>query len=241
MLPKIDLPIYELKLPSNGKTVRVRPFIVKEEKLLLIALESNDNQEIINTTKQIINNCLIDEDVNVDSLPFFDIDYLFIALRAKSIGESIDIKFTCNNTLPDGNPCGATFPSKIDISNYKVNKDESIKNEIFMPNDIMVKMKYPNYTTMKLIMDNDTIINKKVGVISNSIELIKQKDKIYTTKDLTKNELVEFVENLTQENFKKLEYFVDHFPSFVIKTSAKCSKCKYKHELEYKDFTSFFV
>jgi hypothetical protein len=241
MIPKIDLPIYELKLPSTGKAVKVRPFIVKEEKLLLIAAESNDNTEIIETTKQVINNCLVGDNVNIETLPFFDVDYLFIALRAKSVGEAIDIKFTCNNVLPDGNPCGANFPAKIDIANCKVIKNNSIKPEIYMPNDTMVKMKYPNYTTMKLIMGNSLIINKKINIIVGSIDLIKQKDKIYTNKDLSKEELIQFVEGLTQEHFKKLEEFVDNFPSFVITTKAKCSKCQFKHELEYREFTSFFV
>ena len=154
MLPKIDLPIYELTLPSTGKKVKVRPFLVKEEKLLLMALESDDDLEIVNTTKQIINNCIVSEKIDVNTLPFFDVDYLFIALRAKSIVEKVDIKYTCKNVV-DGQTCGSSFNAEIDVSNVKIIKDETVPNVIDLKNNVKVKMKYPSYTTMKLIMDNE--------------------------------------------------------------------------------------
>ena len=113
-LPKIDLPVYELKLPSNNKQVKIRPFLVREEKLLLMAVESNDESEIINTTKQVINNCLIDSDVNIDALPFFDVDYMFVFLRAKSVGDNVEVQLTCNNETPEG-ICGNRFPAMVDI------------------------------------------------------------------------------------------------------------------------------
>jgi hypothetical protein len=242
MIPKVDLPIYELTLPSNGKKIRIRPFIVKEEKLLLMAVESNDEKTIIDTTKQILNNCVIDgQDFNIDKLPFFDIDYLFISLRAKSIGESVDINYTCNNITGSGNRCGNTFPAKIDVSNCSVIKDDTISKDIQLSSKMLVKMKYPNYTTMKLILENDNIINKKINIIAGSIEMIQDGDNVYTSKDFTKQELVEFIENLTQEQYRRLEYFVDNFPSFVITSQATCDACGYTHKLEYKDFASFFV
>ena len=240
-LPKIDLPTYEIKLPSNGKKVRIRPFLVKEEKLLLMAIESGDDIEIINTTKQIINNCLIDHDVNVETLPFFDVDYLFIALRAKSVGESIEIKFTCNNVLPDTNICGKTFPAKIDISNCSIVKDDSISNMIDLGKGIKIKMKYPNYTTMKMILDNDTIMNKQINIIAGSIDQVIDGETVHTTKDLTKEEIINFVENLTKEQYTKLENFINNFPTFEVKSAATCDKCGFDHQLSYSDFTSFFV
>lgn len=240
MLPKIDVPTYTLKLPSNGKEVTIRPFLVKEEKLLLMALESSDENEIIRTTKQVINNCLIDSDIKIDSLPFFDIDYLFIALRAKSVGESIEIKFTCNNEVEDKR-CGAVFPANIDIANCEVVISPDISKEVRISGNMMIKMKYPSYTAMKTIMDNDNDMNKKIRIIANSIELVQDKDKIYTTKDLSIEEITAFIENLTQDQFKKLEVFVDNFPSFVITSEAKCVKCGFDHKLRYNEFTSFFI
>ena len=181
-LPKIDLPIYEIQLPSNSKKIKIRPFIVREEKLLLMAIESQDDMEIINTTKQIINNCIIDSTINIESLPFFDVDYLFIALRAKSVGESIEIKFTCNNVVND-QICNKVFPAKIDIANVSIVKDDSISNMIDLGKGACIKMKYPNYTTMKMILDNDNIMNKQINIIAGSIEQIVNGQNVYTTKD----------------------------------------------------------
>jgi hypothetical protein len=212
---------------------------VKEEKLLLMAIESNDVNEIINITKQVINNCLIDTDINVDTLPFFDIDYLFISLRAKSIGESIDVKFTCNNYINDI-VCGNVFNAKIDIANCEIVKDDTIKNIIDIGKNIKIKMKYPNYSIMKTILDNNNVLKKQMNIIASCVDQIIDGEKINTSKDFTKEELFEFLEGLTKEQYMKLEEFINNFPSFVIKTKAKCGKCGYEHNLIYDDFTSFF-
>lgn len=239
-IPEITLPTYKVKLPSSGKEVTIRPFTVKEEKLLLMALQSQDERDIINTTKQVITNCLVNGDIKVDSLPFFDVDYLFIALRGKSVGETVDVSFKCNNTV-DGNTCGNIFDTKIDIANVKMIKDDTIDPKIKVSPTILVKMRYPNYQDMKIIMDSDTELNKKIHMIVASIEYIQEKEKVYTLKDMTRDELYKFVEGLTQDQFKKLEYFVDNLPTFVVTANAKCKKCGFNHSLEYNDFTSFFV
>lgn len=112
-LPKIELPTYELTIPSNGDVIKVRPFTVKEEKLLLIAAESKDANEIISTVKQVINNCIIEGAVDINKSPFFDIDYIFIFLRAKSVSETVPMRMTCNNVLEDGTTCGNMFPKTL--------------------------------------------------------------------------------------------------------------------------------
>ena len=205
-----------------------------------MAVESQDEKEIINVTKQVINNCLIDSDVNIETLPFFDVDYLFIALRAKSVGEHIEVKFTCNNTHEDKR-CGYIFPAQIDISNCIIKKDESITSNINIGKGCMVRMKYPNYTTMKTILDDDSMMDKKIRIIASSIDSIVTGEEVFTTKDKTKEEMIEFVEGLTQQQFRLLENFVDNFPTFVVKTQAKCGKCGFEHNLEYSEFASFFV
>lgn len=240
MLPVLDLPTYDLKIPSNSQYVKIRPFTVKEEKILLMAAESNDGNEVINTTRQIVKNCIVSEDVDIDKLPFFDVDYLFIALRAKSVGESIEVKFTCNNVV-DGNACKNIFPAKIDISNCKIIKNESVPKDIELGRGVRVKMKYPGYSIMKTLVETDRDIDKKVYIIANSIEQIQDKDKIYTLKDITPDEMVKFVEGLTREQFDKLENFVNNFPTFVVTAEADCPKCGFHHNLEYKEFVSFFV
>lgn len=241
MLPKLSYPTYDVKLPSTGKTVTIRPFLVKEEKMLLIALESEEPEDIISTTKQVINNCIVSGDVDIDKLPFFDVDYLFIALRAKSVGESIDIKFTCNKLDETGNPCGATFDAKIDISNVGLRKKENVDPNVVLSSSMSVKMKYPSYKTMKTLTDELDDMTKKIQMIASCIDMIVDGEQVHTTKDVTKEEMIDFVENLTQQQFRKMEVFIENLPSFYITTEAKCKKCGYLHKLEYDDFTSFFV
>lgn len=239
MLPKVDVPIYELNLPSSGKTIKVRPFLVKEEKLLLMALSSQDESAVVETTKQVVNNCILTEGVNVEKLPFFDVDYLFIALRAKSIGEAIDVNFKCNHRPNGTDRCGFIFPAPIDISKIDVvNKD--VEKNIKLTEKITVKMKYPSYEVMKRMTDRDDDITRKVKVIVASIDMIVDGDKIHSPKDYSKEELEQFVEGFTEEQFKKLANFVDNFPHFIVIASNKCPKCGFDHRIEYTDFTSFF-
>lgn len=240
MIPKSELPTYEVKLPSNGKEVTIRPFTVKEEKMLLMAIESNDDKEIIRSTKQIIANCVLTDGIDIEKMPFFDVDYLFISLRAKSIGDTIEVRFKCNNEF-EGKPCDNIFSARVDVANVVI-KDPKIDPKIRISNPVTVKMKYPSYSVMKNINDNDLILNKKIAMIIGSIAYIQDKERVLTPgKDINPTEMQEFVEGLTQEQFKKMEEFIDNFPSFVIETSAKCNKCGFDHRLEYSDYASFFV
>lgn len=240
-LPRVDVPTYELKIPSNGKEITVRPFLVKEEKLLLIAAESDDEKEIVNTTKQVIKNCILTDGVDVDTLPFFDIDYLFIALRAKSIGETVEMRFTCNNVVEDGNKCGHMFYADIDIAKAEIDQIPGIEKDIRLSEKMSLRMKYPSYQVLKLIGENENTIERKIKVMMSSIDYVVDGESVHSSKDYTKEELKEFIEGLTEQQFKKLELFVDNFPSFVVKLDMKCGKCEFNHHIEYKDFTSFFL
>jgi hypothetical protein len=239
VLPKIDVPTYDVTVPSTGKSIKIRPFLVKEEKLLLMAVESKDNENIIKTTKQIINNCIVFGDIDLEKMPFFDVDYLFIALRAKSIGEKIEMSYTCNHTV-DGNKCGGVFQADIDISNCVIDKNDNIDMLIKLNNNLSIKMKYPSYTIMKAIMSNESVLEKKIRVICSCVDRIVNGDKVYTSKDFSKEELKRFIEGLTQEQYKKLEEFVDNLPTFYITSKGVCPKCKYEHNIKYTDFTRFF-
>lgn len=239
MLPKIDVPTYDLKLPSNGQTITVRPFLVKEEKLLLMAVKSDDAQEIIRATKQIINNCIISPEIDIETLPFFDIDYLFIALRAKSVGESIDINFICQNEV-EGVKCGGKFTVAIDISNIDVENNDKSRLDIKFHDDLIFKMKYPSYSVMKQIDEKASPLETSIRIIMACVDKIFTKGQYYTNKDFTPAELQDFIENLTQEQFAKLEEFTQSFPSFYAKGSGKCIKCGKEHNVRYKDFINFF-
>lgn len=237
-LPKIDTPIYELTIPSNKKVIKVRPFNVREEKLLLMAIETDDADEIINTTKQVINNCVVSGDIDINKLPFFDIDYVFVFLRAKSVGDHVEVQMTCNNETENG-ICGNRFPADLDISKVDILKDDTISDDIKLDKDKGVKMKYPNYATIKRIeLGNE--IDQKINTIVNSIDYIYDKKGMYSSKDYSKEELKNFVEELTEENYRKLENFVDNMPTFAVLLEKTCDKCGFEHKVRYTDFYDFF-
>lgn len=239
-LPKIDLPTYELKVPSTGEEIRVRPFVVKEEKLLLMAAESKNVMDIINTTIQVINNCIVEGDVKLNQLPFFDVDYLFIALRAKSIGEKVVVNFRCKNKV-DNAECNNLFPVDIDVANCKIVGMDSKPPLIKISPDITIKMRYPVYSMMKSIDASDNPLEKKTKIIAGCIETIYQKDQVFSAKDFTRDELKQFVDGFTEQQLKKIEEFTNEFPTFVITGGGECPKCGFNHKVTYKDFETFFT
>ena len=204
-----------------------------------MAVESKDNENIIKTTKQVINNCIVSGDLDLEKVPFFDVDYLFIALRAKSVGEKIEVGYKCNN-LVEGQICNGVFSVDVDIAKCKIQEKEGINDLIKLSGTLSVKMKYPSYSIMKLISGNENVMEKKIRVMINSVDKIINGDKIYTTKDFTKEELRGFIEGLTSEQYKKLEEFIDNFPEFYIEASGTCGKCGTNHDVRYTDFTRFF-
>lgn len=238
-LPKIELPIYDLRVPSTQKEIQVRPFKVKEEKLLLMAAEGTDTNEIVNVTKQVLNNCILTPGVDIDKLPFFDVDFLFIALRGLSIGDKIELQFTCNAVIDD-KKCGFVYEDVLDMSKCRIVKDELITDKIDLGGGLSIKMKYPTYALMKQMEAGEAVIDRKIKIIANCIDMIVKGDDVHTTKDLSRQELVDFIEELSEFQFKKLEDFVDNFPYFVVDIENSCPKCKTLHSKEYRDFSAFF-
>lgn len=237
-LPKIDVPIYELKVPSTGKIIKVRPFTVKEEKLLFMALEANKMDDVVATVKQVINNCIVDGDIDIEKMPFFDVDFIFIYLRAKSIGEKVEIRLTCNNVVED-RVCGHVFNTDLDINNSEIVYAEDITNDIKLDSNKGVKMKYPGYSVVKNI-ESASPVDQRTILIVNSIEYIYDGKTMHSAKDYSKDELKKFVEDLTEENYNKMAKFVDNFPTFVVTMDATCSKCGFHHHVRYSDFYDFF-
>ena len=238
-LPKIDLPIYDFTIPSSGKVIRVRPFTVKEEKLLLMAIESKVASDIIATVKQVINNC-VQDDIDVEKLPFFDIDYLFIFLRAKSVGDQVAVSLTCNNVLETGEECGHVFEVEADVSNVELIRHDGVNDDIKLGPASGVKMRYPNYSIMRKLEELPEI-DKKTHIIVSSIDYVYDKTGMHSYKDYTTDELKDFVEGLTEENYKKLERYVDLFPSIAGKIEANCPKCGFHHNVRYTEFYDFFI
>lgn len=238
-LPKIDLPLYELKIPSNGQEIKVRPFLVKEEKLLLLAAESKDPVTIVNTTLQVISNCIVEDKININALPFFDIDYLFIALRAKSLGESVRVNFKCNNETAEG-ICGNVFPVNIDIANVEIfdlDKPKSIQ----LSNNMSLRMKFPTYSLMRMIDEKENALERKTKIMAACIDAIVTGKDMMSSKDFSKEQMIEFIDGLTEEQMNKIETFTGKMPSFAVSANKTCNKCGFEHNIVYRDFVSFFT
>jgi hypothetical protein len=240
-LPTIDMPIYEMKIPSSGETIKVRPFTVKEEKLLLMAAESGNIKDVTNTVKQVINNCIISGKFDVENVPFFDIDYAFIYLRAKSIGEKQEIQLNCRNKPDEVNECGATIPAFVDMNDVEVVKNPDLDFDIKLDKGKGVIMKYPPYSAIKSIEEEKQPIDKTIMMIIHCIDKIYDKDNVYPAKDHSIADLKAFIEQLSESNFKKLEAWTKDFPTFLAVIDAKCPKCGFEHHVRYSDFEDFFT
>jgi hypothetical protein len=233
MLPTIEYPIIRLPISSKGITVKARPFTVKEEKLLLTAATGKDQGEIIQTTQQVIQNCLL-EDVDVEKLPFFDIDLMFITLRSKSISKKIEMEFRCKHDT-GGKVCGAVFPVQLDLSTTTL-RGKTIDPKIKLSSELGLKMKYPTYAEMKRV----STLNDEIELILACIEYIYDNTTIYTNKDYSQEQYRGFIEKLTADQYNKITEWTSNFPSFLIHTESICPSCGTNHQIDYSDFTSFF-
>ena len=239
-LPKLDLPSYELTLPSNQKKIRFRPFLVKEEKILLMAMESSKDDEILAAIKQIINNCCIDN-INIDDLPLFDLEYFFLNLRARSVSEMIDARFKCNNKVED-KECGHILQTQINLLEINMEKDSNHTNKIQLSKDIGIQLKYPKISLMESLknIDKKDLVKLTFDFIIDSIDFIYDKENVYYAKETDKTELLAFVESLSSEQFNKIEKFFDTIPKLRKVIQKKCEKCGFDHEIVLEGLQSFF-
>jgi len=244
MLPKIDVPIYNVKLLSTGKSLRFRPFTVKEEKLFLMANEGEDLTTVVDTIKQILNNCLLDE-FDIDSLPLFDIEHLFLNIRARSIGEVVNLKYKCNNDVLDEETkeekkCNNVVQIDLNVLDIQPKKQEGHTNKIEITEKLGIMMKYPNFETLKKFKDveeADSIIKMTVSCI----EYVYDADKIYYAKDTTEEELVEFVESMQSKDLERIKTFFDTMPKVKKDVDFKCNKCGHEEKIEIEGIQNFFV
>ena len=234
-LPKIDLPIFELKLVSLPNPIKFRPFLVKEEKLLLMALQSNDETTVYKTIKQVINNCLI-ENVDIDKIPIFDIEYLFLNIRAKSVGEVLEFSITC----PDDGETQVEV--EVNIDDIKVDIDKNHKDTIDLENGYFIKMKYP---TMKYIMtkkdDAKNIVESTFEYAVECIDQIYNDEEVWTAADSTKKELSDFVENLNSKQYQKIQDFFNTMPKLKHVVPITNPKTGVKSDVTIEGLANFFA
>jgi len=237
-LPKINTPTYELELPSTGKKIKYRPFLVREEKILIMALESEDMKQITNAIVQILSDCILTKTVKIQELSTFDIEYLFLNVRAKSVGETVEVNITC----PDD---GETMVQvEIDIDSIKVQKNKDHKNTIKLDDNLSMKLKYPsleqfvenNFETSEEVSD----VNKSLSMITSCIDMIYDSEESWSASDCTKKELEEFVEQLNTKQFKEIETFFSTMPKLSHTVKVKNPNTKKQSEVVLEGLASFF-
>jgi hypothetical protein len=239
-LPKIDTPIYELDLPLSKKHIRFRPFLVKEQRNLLMALEADDNESIEQNIKQILHNCTLTENIDIDKLPVTDVEYYFLNLRSKSVGEVVENKYRCNNEV-DQKECGNIMNVDVNLQDIKVEMPENITDTISLSNNITVKLKYPEYSIVKEIKDTPDIGEFAIKMIANSIEYIHDGEQFYYASEADPKELVDFIDSLNHQQFAKLEEFFNNLPKLQKIVEFTCNKCGFEHKLELEGLNNFFV
>ena len=238
-LPKIATPSYELELPSTGQTITYRPFLVKEEKLLVIALESEDTKQITNAIKAVIRACVLTKGIKVETLPTFDIEYLFLNIRGKSVGEDLDVKLIC----PDDNETEVDIT--ISLDDIQIQKPEGHSNQIKLDNNLMMELKYPSLNEfIKNNFDpNDTSKNpmdQSFDLIGSCINKIYNQDEVWVAADCSKKEINDFLDSMNSNQFKEVEKFFETMPKLSHTVKVKNPKTKVESDLVLEGLASFF-
>ena len=237
-LPKINTPTYDLTLPSTGKKIKYRPFLVREEKILIMAMESEDMTEITNAIVQILSDCILTKDVKVESLATFDIEYLFLNVRAKSVGETVDVNITC----PDDGETQVEM--SINIDTIKVQKTRGHKNIIKLDDELSMKLRYPsleqfvenNFETA----DGVSEVGQSLSMITSCVDMIYNAEESWEASDYSKKELDEFIEQLNTKQFKQIEKFFTTMPKLSHKIAVKNPNTGVESEVVLEGLASFF-
>ena len=236
-LPKIATPTYELELPSTGQTIQYRPFLVKEEKLLVLALEGEDVKEITTAIKNVIKSCIQTKGIKVDTLPTFDIEYLFLNIRGKSVGEELEVKLLC----PDDNE--TYVPVTIPIDEIGILKNDDHTNQIKLDANLMMEMKYPSLA--EFIKNNfdfggDATMDQSFDLIASCIDKIYNEEEVWAAADCTKKEINSFLEQMNSSQFKDIEKFFETMPKLSHTVKVKNPKTKVESEVVLEGLSSFF-
>ena len=236
-LPKIATPTYSLVLPSTEKEISFRPFLVKEEKLLVLALETEDTKQITTAIKAVIKNCIQTKGIKVETLPTFDIEYLFLNIRGKSVGESLDVNIVC----PDDEK--TNVPVTIDLDDIKVKKTEGHSNKVKLDNTLMMELKYPSldeFIKNNFDFKDENAMEQSFKLIAASIDKIYNEEEVWVAADCTKKEITEFLESMNSSQFKKIEEFFTTMPKLSHTIKVKNPNTKVESEVVLEGLASFF-
>lgn len=232
-LPKLQSAVHTLTIPSTGQTVKFRPFVVREQKALLIAQNSNNIHVLLDTLKSIVKACILDR-IDTDALAVFDFEYIFTQLRAVSVGEVVELFFACD-------ACQEQTKQVFDLTKLKIEVDPKYNKVIPLFDNVGIALKYPNIDILSLLddMDKDDI-DVIFDIIVDSIDYIYDADQIYHAKEQSRTELVDFVDSLTSEQFARIEAFFDKIPRLQQKVIWDCPHCGHAHNKVMEGLQNFF-
>ena len=236
-LPKIATPTYELELPSTEKTVNYRPFLVKEEKLLVLALESEDTKQITTAIKAVLKSCVLTKGIKVEHLPTFDIEFLFLHIRGKSVGEEIEVNITC----PDDEK--TQVPVTVNLEYIKVQKNDKHNNQIKLDDNLMMELKYPSldqFIKNNFDFEEKNQMEQSFDLIGTCIDKIYNEEEVWATADCTKKEVKEFLESMNSSQFKEIENFFETMPKLSHTIKVTNPKTKVESEVVLEGLASFF-
>ena len=237
-LPKISTPTYELTLPSSGKKIKYRPFLVREEKVLIMALESEDTKQITNSVIDILNSCILSKGIKLETLATFDIEYLFLNIRSKSVGETIDVNIVC----PDDNKTQVAVT--VDVDSIKIKKDRKHKNVIKLDDNLSLKLKYPSMT--QFIDSNfeskidESEVKSTLDMIISCIDVIFNEEESWPASESTPKELEDFVDQLNTKQFKLIEDFFATMPKLTHTIKVKNPNTGVESEVRLEGLAAFF-
>ena len=234
-LPKMNTAVYSVEIPSTGQRVSFRPFLVREQKALLLAQQSDDASTQVATLKEVIKTCVVDS-IDVESLALFDVEYLFTQIRAKSVGETVELIFTCTACDKEKN----TVKKSVDLTQIPIIRDPNHTNKINLFGEVGVVMRYPNLETFKKAEGKMEDINAIMEVVIDCIDSVYSGDEVFHAKEQTKEEMEDFVMNLTKEQFDKLEKFFTTIPKFRQEIEFDCPACGTHNKTVLEGLQSFF-
>ena len=237
-LPKIATPTYELELPSTGKTISYRPFLVKEEKLLVLALESEDTKQITTAIKAVLKSCIQTKGIKVETLPTFDIEFLFLNIRGKSVGEVLEVNVIC----PDDEETQVKV--NINLDEIQIEKNEDHNNKIRLDDQLMMEMKYPSldeFIKNNFDFKNENALDQSFQLIASCIDKIYNEEEVWAAADFSKKEVNDFLEQMNSSQFKEIETFFETMPRLSHTINVTNPKTKVENEVVLEGLASFFA
>ena len=234
-LPKISTPTYELTIPSSQRKIKYRPFLVKEEKILIIAMESQDDKQIAQAVKDVLGSCILSKGISVDKLSTFDIEYLFLNIRGKSVGETVEVLVTC----PDDNK--TKVPVVVNLDEIQVIRSENHSADISLDGNLSMRMKYPSMGEfVKSNFNVEMKVDDTFDMVCSCIEQVYSEEESWAASDCTKKELLEFLEQLDSSQFKKIETFFETMPKLSHTFKVMNPNTKIESDITLEGLNAFF-